>query len=109
MFAPKVAKPQTKAAESPTGKVAPQRSMRGRHRFGQDPVVQSLLLQRTIGNQAMLRLLSQRTSSLTESRSDGHDHEQAADPANSTARGATPGVAWDFSKIPLFAPDRANL
>jgi hypothetical protein len=109
MFAPKIAKPRTKAAESPTGKVAPQRSMRGGHRFGQDPVGQSLLLQRTVGNQARLRLLAQRTSSLTESRSGGDDHEQEADSPNLTIRGAGPSVSWDFSKIPLFAPDRANL
>jgi hypothetical protein len=107
MFAPKVAKPQTKAAESPTGEPAPQRSVRGGHRFGQDPVERALLLQSTIGNQAPLPLLAQQTSSLTENRPD-RDHEQEADPANATARGATPAVSWDFSKIPIFPPERLN-
>src|SRR5208282_3400168 len=31
-----------------------------------------------------------------------------AAPANLTARGATLGVAWDFSKIPAFPPDRRS-
>jgi hypothetical protein len=84
MFAPKVAKPQTKAAVSSTGKLAPQRS---------------------IGNQALLRLLAQRTSSLTGDRPRG-DHEQEADPASLAARRPTPGASWDFSKIPLYPPDR---
>lgn len=35
-------------------------------------------------------------------------HEQEADPASLTARGATPGVSWDFSKIPIFASNRAD-
>jgi len=64
MFTPKTAKAQTKAAESPTSKLAPQRSI------------------------------------LTA------EHE--ADPENTTARKSTRGVAWDFSKIPIFSPDRTS-
>jgi Domain of unknown function (DUF4157) len=37
MFAPKVAKSQTKAAQSPTSKLSPQRSTLGGHRLGHDP------------------------------------------------------------------------
>jgi hypothetical protein len=65
------------------------------------------MVQRTIGNQAMLQLLSQQTSSQT-GKEVGSDHGQGALPENMTAREAPRGVSWDFSKIPLFPPDRAN-
>jgi Domain of unknown function (DUF4157) len=71
MFAPRVAKPQTKAAAHPTNKLAPQRW------------------------------------TLAAQRSGGHN-EKEADPASLTARGATPALTWDFSKIPIFAPDRPH-
>jgi Domain of unknown function (DUF4157) len=38
----------------------------------------------------------------------GRGHEQEDDPANLTSRGAAPSVSWDFSKVPIFPPDRAN-
>jgi hypothetical protein len=56
-------------------------------------VEQTLFLQRSIGNQAVLRLMAQRGSSPT-------GEEASADDAR--------GASWDFSKIPLFPPDRAN-
>jgi hypothetical protein len=31
-----------------------------------------------------------------------------ADPVSLTAQGVTPRVSWDFSKIPVFPPDREN-
>jgi Domain of unknown function (DUF4157) len=55
MFAPKVAKPQTKTAETPISKLTPQRSALVGRRPGHDWVGQALLLQRTIGNQATPR------------------------------------------------------
>lgn len=53
MFAPLVAKPKIKAAE-------PQRSAVAAQRPGSPALAQRQLLQRTIGNQAMIRLLAQR-------------------------------------------------
>src|SRR5215213_1984411 len=97
MFAPKVAKAQTKAAESPTSKLAPQRSTRVARPFGGGAVEQA-----HVGNQATLRLLSQRARSLTGNEPHGHN-AQEADPAGLTARGATPGVSWDFSQIPVHS------
>jgi hypothetical protein len=76
-------------------------------RLGHNPEEQMLFLQRTIGNQATLRLLAQRSSNPTKNRP-GRGYEQEADPANLTSRGATPSVSWDFSKVPLFPSDRAN-
>jgi hypothetical protein len=107
VFAPKVARAQTKAAESPTGKPASQHSTLVMRPFGSRVVELPLFLQRSIGNQATLRLLSQRGFSSTGEEAAG-DHKQEAGPASLTARGATPGVSWDFSKIPIFSPERAN-
>ena len=94
MFAPKVPKAQTKATEKSSSKM-PQRSTVLGHRLGHDPVEQALFLQRTIGNQATLRLLAQQTS------------RQQGSATENTMTGETPrGASWDFSKIPLFPPDR---
>jgi hypothetical protein len=76
------------------------------HRLGHDPVEQALFLQRTIGNQATLRLLARRDSSLA---GNGRSSElEKTIEQNTTARGAPRGVSWDFSKIPLFPPERAS-
>lgn len=64
MFAPKIAKPQTKVAESPTW-LAPQSSTLAARPFGGSAVEQAHMLQRSIGNQATLRLLAQPSRSLT--------------------------------------------
>ena len=80
MFAPKVAKPQTKAAEVPTSRLATGHSTIVGHRLDYDPFEQVLLLQRSIGNQATLLLLAQRASRA----------EQEVAPENMTAREAPP-------------------
>jgi hypothetical protein len=102
MFTPKIAKPQTKAAESPP-RLAPQRSTL----FGGSAVEQAHMIHRSIGNQAALRLLAQPSRSLTGNEPHGYSERQS-DPANLTAREATPGVSRDFSKIPMFPSDQAN-
>jgi hypothetical protein len=96
MFAPKVPKAQTTALENSSSKM-PQRSPLFGHRLGHDPVALPLFLQRTIGNQATLRLLAKQTLS---------QHGDATENAmtGETSRGAS----WDFSKIRLFPPDRAS-
>ncbi len=61
--------------------------------------------QRTIGNQAMLRLLSQRTAIA----SDGERSDQQEQAGRGVASEAPPG--WDFSKVPVFPaarPGRAS-
>jgi outer membrane protein OmpA-like peptidoglycan-associated protein len=73
MFAPKVAKRQTKLTEGPT--------------------------QRTIGNQATLRLLAQQAS-----RSDRRDLKQEVASEQMVAREVIAGVSWDFLRIPVHAP-----
>lgn len=62
------------------------------------------ILQRSIGNQAMLRLLTaQRMTSLIENAPPGHDAKEAV-PANRVARGATPTVSAPASEIPRSVP-----
>jgi Domain of unknown function (DUF4157) len=59
------------------------------------------MLPRTIGNQATLGLLSQWARSPAQG-------EQEADRMRTLAPKAAPGVSWDFSKAPVFPPDRAG-
>jgi len=107
MFAPKVAKPQTKAAVDSTNHFPRRHSTLLTHRPGNDFVEQARMPQSTGGDQAMLRLLAQRTGA--QSRDEpGADHEQKAETDSMTAREAPRGVAWDFSKIPVFPPDRTD-
>lgn len=58
MFAPKVAKPQTKTAKSAISRLVPQRSTLVGHQLRHAPVEDMLFLQRTLGNQATSRLLA---------------------------------------------------
>jgi hypothetical protein len=103
MFASKIAK--TKAAADSTNKLAPQRSVVLATRpFGGGAVDRAHMLQRSIGNQATLRILAQRAGRLAgNERSD--QHEQEVDTASLPTRGATPGLSWDFSRVPLFPPE----
>ena len=107
MFALRLAKAQTKAGASSTIQLAPQRSTFAARPFGGSAVAQAHVLQRSIGNQATLRLLAQRGSSLTGNELHGH-YEQETGPASLTASEAAPSASWDFSKIPIFSPDRTN-
>lgn len=107
VFAPKIVKPQTKAPDSPTRKLVLQPSKLVARPLGGGAIEQELMLQRTIGNQATLRYLTHRLSNLP-SKGPAERHEQEATPENMTAREAPRGTAWDFSKIPVVAPDRAN-
>lgn len=65
------------------------------------------MLQQSIGNQAMLRLLTQRATSLIGNEAHGANGREA-DGENLTTRRATRGVGRDFSKLPIFPPDRLN-
>jgi hypothetical protein len=106
MFAPKVAKAQTKAGAGSNNKIVHQRSTLMAHRPGHGSVAQTLMLPQSIGNQATLRLLSRQVSSLTGNEPGG-EHNQGAVPEIKTARDA-PVASWDFSRIPIFPPDRTN-
>jgi hypothetical protein len=105
MFAPPISKTQTKAAANSTNKLPPQRSTLVARPFGSGAVEQADMLQRRIGNQAILRFLSQQARNRTANEPDGHT-KQEADLESRTAREAPRGVAWDFSKIPIFPPNQ---
>jgi hypothetical protein len=95
MFAPPVAKPKTKSAE-------PQRATVAAQWPSQAAVDQAHRLQRSIGNQAVLRLLAQHGLNFLERRD---PHQEMA---GLSAQKAAPGTSWDFSQIPLFSPGRTN-
>jgi hypothetical protein len=78
VFASKTAKASTKAPDSPSCKLAPHPSMLMARPLGGGATEKARMLQRLIG--------------------------QEGAPENMTVR----SPAWDFSKIPVFAPDRAN-
>ena len=82
MFAPRIAKSQTKAAENGAGKSVLQRSTLAARPFGGGVVARPLTVEGSIANQESKRM-------------------------HMPNRAAVPGPAWDFSKIPLFPPDRA--
>ena len=78
------------------------------HDFSRVPML--LLRQRAIGNEAMrglLRYESQRAESLTESTSAGHQMQEA-NRGRIASSVVAPNVFWNFSKIPLLAPDRPS-
>ncbi len=105
MFAPLIAKTQ-KAEASPTGTLASQRSTLVARPFLGGAVEQANILPRRVGNQAMLRLLAQRATSLTGYELH-HNNGQQADHASLSTREA-PGVSWDFGKSPIFPPGRPS-
>jgi hypothetical protein len=87
MFAPMVAKPQTKAAASSTNSLAHDR-----------PVPKQ-----SIGNQTTLRLLAQHPLRLGANGSGEHQ-----EPAVDREPHARRGLSWDFRKIPVFPPNRTS-
>ena len=116
MFAPKVAKPQTKAAESPTSKLASQRSTVLGHRLGRDQIKSVLFLQRTIGNQATLRLLAQQASRPTGcAPGSGHELSTVEEALRSPGQPLDPATRLfmearihdDFSGVRVHTDDKA--
>src|ERR1700746_2348933 len=107
MFAPKIAKAQMKASDSPTRKLLPQSSTLVARPLGGGAVKQAWMLQGSIGNQAMLRYLTQWLSNLP-AKGPAEWHEQEAAPENMTAREPPRGPSSDFSKVPVFPPVRAD-
>jgi hypothetical protein len=86
---------------------APQRSALAPKRHGNSAAGQMLMLQPAVDKQALLPLLTRPAASLTTQEPHAHN-EQEADAVTPTARGAMSGVSPNFSKIPLFPPERAT-
>jgi GH24 family phage-related lysozyme (muramidase) len=107
VFAWKVAKPQTKVAGNSASKPPSHCAPLLRHRPRNDMVERTPFLQQTIGNQARLRFLGRQDSVPPGNGHNGDDGQQSvkeSKPVKPTAR----GLSWDFSKIPLFPPERAS-
>ena len=98
MFAPKLSKPQTKAPEASTSRLGLDRSTLATHGFDRDQVAQARFRQRTIGNQATLRLLAQQAS---------HPDREISLENPSISRERR-GPSFDFGKIPVFPPEGAS-
>ncbi len=104
MFAPPVAKPKAKAA-APSKNTSPlHRAAPFGHRLDDGGAEYLRMLQRWIGNQAVLRLL--RRQGLIENKHG--DPGQDVGPESVSAEGGSRGLAWDFSKIPPFPPERMS-
>ncbi|MDQ6868146.1 MAG: DUF4157 domain-containing protein [Pseudomonadota bacterium] len=89
MFAPPVTKPKAKTAASSTNKLALERSTAVGHRHGDGGVAEALWLRAVPRGWAHSR-----------------QPEQETGPASTRAGATPPDDAWDFSKIPLFPPER---
>src|SRR5271156_2434496 len=108
MFAPEIAKARTKTAESQVNNLARRGSTLVERSFASEVVDQPHMFPaRSIDNQTALRLLSQRDFRPTGKGARG-DHGQEVEQVSMTARGTTPGVSWNFSKIPIFRPGLEN-
>jgi hypothetical protein len=103
MFAPKIAK-SPKGPEGPTSRLAPRLG----YRLGHDPAELSLFLQRTIGNQATLRLLGRQTSRPAVSNPPRDYEQERGATENTMVRATSRGASWDFSEIPVFPLGRAS-
>jgi hypothetical protein len=103
MFAPKVAKPQTKTTAGSTNKLAHRHPTLIARPFGGGSVEQASMHQATIGNQATLRFLTQRLS-YSAAKAPGEHHPMEVAKVN----GDAPNRGGDFSKIPVLAPDRRS-
>lgn len=106
MFAPPIAKAQTKAAASAASQLAPQHSTRATRPLAA-AVEQVHRRQPSLGNRGARPLLSQRRFDLSGDAS-GSDPEQESEPASLTAQVIKPGLTWDFTKIPLSPPEPAS-
>jgi hypothetical protein len=104
MFAPPVAEPKAKAV-APSKNTSP---LHGAapfgHRLDDDGAEYLHMLQRPIGNQAVPRL--SRRQGLVENKHG--DLGQDIVPESVGAERGSRGLAWDFSKIPLFPPERMS-
>jgi hypothetical protein len=103
MFAPTIAKPETKAPARSTNSLARQHPTLTARPFGSGAGEQGRMLQRTIGNQATIRYPTQQLSNPPANAPGEHHAPEAARGA-----GEAPSTTWDFSKIPVFPPDRAR-
>ena len=104
MFAPPVAKPKAKAAAPSRDTSTLHRAAPFGHRLDDGGVEYLRMRQRSIGNQAMLRLF--RRQGLIENKHG--DPGQDIGPESVSAEGGSRGLAWDFSKIPPFPPERMS-
>jgi hypothetical protein len=101
MFAPKVAKPEAKAAESPSN-LTNQRWTPSARAFSSGTFDRPHMVLPSIGNQAAPPLLSQRGFSCRGKETELDDERQAEPTVDQKA---PRGVDWSLSRISIFPPD----
>jgi hypothetical protein len=101
MFAPKVAKPEAKAAESPSN-LTNQRWTPSARAFSSGTFDRPHMVLPSIGNQAAPPLLSQHGFSCRGKETE-LDHERQAEPT--IDQKAPRGLDWSLSRISIFPPD----
>ena len=105
MFAPQVAKGQTKTVASSTAGLAPQDSTFVARRLDGVTAEQGPMLQKSIGNQPTFRSPD---DSAWPHAGDRPDDKVGPDPEQKHARAPGSGLSWNFSSIPMRPPDRAS-
>jgi hypothetical protein len=104
MFAPRVVKPNAKAAAPSTNTSPRHPAAPCGHRLDDDGAEYLHMLQRPIGNPAAPELF--RRQGLIENKHG--DLRQDIGPEGVSAERRSRGLAWDFSKIPLYPPERLS-
>jgi hypothetical protein len=97
MFAPPIAKVQTKTAANASNK-------RVDHRTS---LAQSVAFQRNSSDQAELRLFATRVSTPPMNLPEDEQAQEAVR-MRTLGREAAPGLSWGFGKIPVFTRDQTN-
>src|SRR5262245_63983703 len=101
MFAPKVAKTQTKAATTSMNSLARHGSALMAHRPGHGATAQVVMLQRMVGNQALLRFFAHWAGPPPDK---GHSDQHEQETQGRTWQAS--GASLDFSKMRTFPPDQ---
>jgi Domain of unknown function (DUF4157) len=107
MFAPLIAKAQVKKAESSTNKPARQGPTLDARSFAGTSVEDAQTLDPSIDDHARSQVWSQMDWGPSGSET-GDPPASYTEGVLASDRAAAIGVSWDFSKVPLFPPDRKS-
>ena len=98
MFAPKVDKPRTKTNENPARRPGLERSPLPRKHFSFTPIEQTPFLRTAIRSQELPRP--------SAGQAPGSHREISMD--NKATSAERRGLSWDFTRIPLYPPERTS-
>lgn len=107
MLAPKVAKPQTTAAQRSASKLPSRSSPLPGRRLGNDRLEDALFLPAPIGDRTTSQRLHHRASKPAGSIP-GADRDQDVTIDTTNSHETSDGASWGFSGLPCFEPERAR-